>query len=544
MRHRPEDLDPERDVVVIGGGINGAGVARDAALRGLRVALLEKDDFGAGASSKTSKLVHGGLRYLEHGALRLVWEACHERRRLLALAPHLVRPLPFVFPVYADSRVPPWKLRLGMWLYDLLAGLGNVRPHRMLRPGDRRFGALRRERLRAAALYYDAWMDDARLVLANVLAARASGAIALNDAAVQRVVVRDGRACGVKFLDRVQGTSGHFTAPVIVSCTGAWTNHLLADQDCDARPVSPTRGAHVLVPRLGEQAFTLTAGRDGRVFFVLPWQGMTLVGTTDEPDAGDPDRTAPTETEIEYLLAEANRFFPSAHLGRHDVIAAFAGLRPLQAGGGDGSSRRREHAILEPIPGLLCVVGGKYTTYRAVAAEVVDRVEKRLGRRHACRTHVTPLPGGDVPWGAREHWEEGPAFQSAAARAAAGTGVSAETAAHLLRVHGTRAERVLALAAAAPELQPRICPHLPHIRAEVVFAIREELALHIADWMLRRSRTGYRPCHGAEALESIVELFATELDWSLETRAEEIARARRELEAAALTSLPASIRSG
>ena len=546
MRNRLEDLDPEQDLVVIGGGINGAGVARDAALRGFRVTLLEKDDFGAGASSKTSKLAHGGLRYLEHGALRLVWEACHERRRLLRVAPHLVRPLPFVFPVYADSRIPPWKLRAGMWLYDVLAAFRNVRPHRMLRTGevDGAGAALRGEGLRAAALYYDAWMDDARLVLANVIGAREAGACTLNDAAVRRLLVREGRVCGVEFLDRLHGAAAELYAPVVVACTGAWTNALLAEIPGAPRPVAPTRGTHILVPRLADCAFTLAAGRDGRLFFVLPWLGMTLVGTTDEPDDDDPDRTAPTEAEVEYLLAEANRFFPAARLRRADVIAAFAGLRPLKSGPGEGAARRREHAVLEPVPGFLCVVGGKYTTYRAVAEQVVDQVEQRLGRRRSCRTQAAALPGGDVPWGAREQWEEGAAFRAAATRAAAAAGVDVETAMHLLRVHGARAERILALVASEPRLGIRLCPHLPHVRAEVVFAIRDEMALHADDWYLRRSRMGYQPCHGAEALNAIVDLFAAELRWNADTRAREVERARRALDTAALTGSPTSSRSG
>lgn len=537
MHERLADLPRDFDLVIIGGGINGAGVARDAALRGFRVALVEQYDFGSGSSSRTSKLVHGGIRYLEHGAIRLVWEACHERRRLLQLAPHLVRPLPFVFPVYAGGRVGLWRLRAGMWLYDLLAAFRNVRRHRVLsmRHPEAWSENLRRDGLRGAALYYDAAMNDARLVLANVVAAREAGAVVLSRATVTRIDL-DGSgagagARGVEIHDSVSGDRATWNARCVVACTGVWTNALLAAIPGTQPAVAPTRGTHIVVRRLGERAFTLAAERDGRVFFALPWGEGTLVGTTDVEDAGLPEAVEPTEAEIEYLLAEANRFFPAAGLLRHDVVAAFAGLRPLLRATGDASARRREHAILQPVPGLFAVVGGKYTTYRAVAESVVDRIEPSLGRRAACRTRTTPLPGGDLAWSPEEHWQRGAQFQAKAAELAAYARVETAMAARWLTLYGTRAAAIAALAAAAPAA-PATGPETP-VRfhpAEVAYAVRHEFALRLEDWFLRRSGTAFEPGNGIADLEIIAAIFSRELGWDAATREAEIRNCRNLLE--------------
>ncbi|MFQ5600768.1 MAG: glycerol-3-phosphate dehydrogenase [Candidatus Krumholzibacteriia bacterium] len=545
MRNRFERLEREFDVVVIGGGINGAGVARDAARRGFRVVLLEKNDFGSGSSSRTSKLAHGGLRYLEQGALRLVWEACHERQTLLRLAPHLVRPLPFVFPVYEDSRLDALRLRIGMWLYDVLATFRNVRRHHMLRlASDNRWSrGLRTDGLRAAALYYDAIMDDARLVVANVISAREAGARTMNGAAVRGLLVHEGSLRGVEVVDGLTGDTCELRARCAVSCTGAWTNALLARLPGVPRAVEPTRGTHLLVRPITQQAFTLSADRDGRIFFVLPWLGLTLIGTTDVEHGDDPDQVAPSDDEVEYLLAEANHFFPGARLQRRDVIAAFAGLRPLLRADGHESSRSREHRILQPVPRLLSVVGGKYTTYRAVAEEVVDRIEALLGRRGRCSTAADPLPGGHLRWSPREHWEEGEALRNAAAEGARVSGLSLEVVSRLYRTHGSRAPQILALAKEDATLAAPLCAHQPHTRAEVRFAVREDMALHLEDWFLRRSRMGYRACHGIDALDSVADLFAAELGWSGDQRAREIDSCHERLDELALNRPPASSRS-
>jgi len=479
--------------------------------------------------------VHGGVRYLEHGDLRLVWEACHERRRLLHLAPHLVRPLPFVFPVFSDSRFGPVRLRLGMWLYDAMAAFRNVRRHRMLATSRHSTWGegLRTAGLRGAALYWDAAMDDARLVVANVVAARAAGAATLSRVAVVRLLLEDGAARGVEVEDRCTGARAVVRARVCVACTGPWTNAFLTQVPGAPAPLGTTRGSHIVVRRLTERAFTLAAGSDGRVFFVLPWLGATLIGTTDLEDGGDPDQVAPTEAEIAYLLAETNRHFPAANLGRDDVQSAFAGLRPLLGTAGSASSRSREHALLAPVPGLVVVAGGKYTTYRAVAEEVVDRVASRLGYRTRCRTAEVPLPGGDVPWGAREHWQHGPRFGAAVAAFAARHGLGTDAATHLLETYGTRAEAVADPIAVDPSLASRLDARWPQLRAEVVHAVREDLLLELEDWYFRRTRLAFTPDHGVTTVDAVAALVAAEHGWSAAERDAAAKRCRIALRAAA-----------
>jgi len=527
MHERLRNVPGDFDVIVVGGGINGVGVARDAALRGFRTALVEQHDFGSGSSSRTSKLVHGGIRYLEHGAFRLVWEASQERRRLLHLAPHLVHPQSFVFPVYRDSRIGPWRLRAGLWLYDLLAAFRNIRPHRMLalRDASRWHDGLRVEGLRGAGMYWDAAMDDARLVLANARGARAAGAVMLARAEAS-LRLGQGRVTGIEVHDLENGERAAWSARLVVACTGPWSNAFLGGLPGGPRPLATTRGTHIVVRRLAAHAFTLAAGRDGRVFFVLPWLGATLIGTTDLDDDTDPDRVSPSDEEIDYLLAEANRFFPDGHLARTDVLSSFAGLRPLLRASGDASARSREHQVLEPLPGLLAVVGGKYTTYRVVAESVVDRIAAALGRRGRCRTRTLPLPGGDVAWSPEEQWCEGPTFARAAHELARRAAVDEATARRWWRTYGSDAPRLAALAAADGSLGATLCAHHSHTRAEVVYAVREEMALRLEDWFLRRSRTAFTACRGVDAVEAVAGIFAAELGW--DTRFTEAERQRCE----------------
>jgi len=509
----------------------------------MRVLLLEKHDFGVGASSRTSKMIHGGIRYLEHGALRLVWEACHERRTLLAIAPHLVRPQAFVLPVFRDSRVGQLRMRLGLWLYDWLAAFRNVHPHRLLRRSERRarLAGLRTDGLRAAALYWDATMDDARLVLENVLAAREAGADVFNRTAT-RALVRHDDGFQLELTDTDTGGQATTRAHAVVVCAGAWTNHVLQALrlETGAVRVAPTRGSHVVVRRFTDQAFTLTAERDGRVFFVLPWLDANLIGTTDVDAGDDPESPQPSPSEIEYLLSEANRFFPAAHLGATDVVAAFAGLRPLLAHTGAESARPREHAVVELLPALVCVMGGKYTTYRVVAAECVDRIAARAGSRSRCSTAAVPLPGARFAWSPAEQWDERDGFAVAATELARGTALPEASARHLLRTYGSRAEDVVRLIQADAALAAPLCPHQPHIRAEVVHAVRAEWGRHLEDWFLRRTRIAYHRCHGLDALEDVATLFGAELGWDASGRRAEIDAARASIDALALTGSPAS----
>lgn len=364
------------DILVIGAGITGAGIARDAAMRGLRTALIDQGDFASGTSSKSSRLVHGGLRYLEMGDLRLVFEASAERKTLLRIAPHLVRPRSFIFPVFRESRVPKWKLAIGLWAYDILSLFRNVQRHVMLskREVEEAEPALKREGLVGGARYFDAQCDDARLTLANVLSAHQHGALIANYAKAVGFVEIAGKIAGARIRDESEGSEHEVRAKVVINATGPWSDETRKDGTTTLRP---TKGTHILVDRkrLGNnEAITLTSAVDGRVMFVIPWGKLTYIGTTDTDDTSDPSAVQADSADVDYLLKSANEAFPDARLEPDDVISAWAGFRPLLKPDDplDPSSVSREHRIIRGDNGLISIVGGKLTTYRKMAAEVVD----------------------------------------------------------------------------------------------------------------------------------------------------------------------------
>ena len=393
------------DVVVIGGGINGAAIARDAAMRGMRVALLERDDFASGTSSRSSRLIHGGLRYLEHGYFHLVFESSRERRLLLALAPHLVRPLAFTWPVYRGARVPRWKLAAGILLYDALSLFRNVARGRSLGRARivEREPKLATTNLLGGAVYYDAATDDTRITLVNALGAESAGAAVLNHAPVRSITTHpDGLHVYVEDLL----TRRHMTvrARVVVNATGPWTDTVERLAGHDAPPaVRGTKGAHIAVPRArigNREALTILSPLDGRVMFILPSGVNAIIGTTETPTTSAPEDVRASETDVAYLLESANAFFPDARLRRDDVVSAWAGVRPLITAGytAAATSASREHALAWTADDMVSITGGKLTAYRAIAAEVVDAVEERLGTPHVpCTTDRVPLPGGDLP---------------------------------------------------------------------------------------------------------------------------------------------------
>jgi glycerol-3-phosphate dehydrogenase len=520
------------DLLVIGGGITGAGIARDAALRGIRTALVDKGDFAAGTSSTSSRLVHGGLRYLETREFRLVFESSRERRALLGIAPHVVWPLPFLFPVYRGARVPPWKLRAGMWLYDALATFRNVHRHQWLGPAAtrRREPQLRDRDLRGAALYYDAQTDDARLVLATLRSAAAAGALVANYAEATSLLKPDGRARGAVVRDTLTGATRTVRALVVVNATGPWCDALRrADRPGAPALLRLTRGAHVVVPRarLGHtHAVTLTSPIDGRVMFVLPWGDVSYIGTTDIDDAGDADRVHATAADVTYLLRSANAYFPNARLTPADVIATWAALRALVTTHADrtASAVSREHVIDESESGLLTIAGGKLTTHRAMAAELVDRVAARLhgvdGRPRAPSppTDREPLPGGET---ARPEVLE-PALRE--------QGASPETARHLVRCYGSEAPAVLNRAKRNRVLLGPIAEGRPEIRAEVEHVVEREMAVRLGDVLVRRLHLFWQAAdQGLGAAPAVARKLRELLGWDAEREAAELAHYQDEV---------------
>lgn len=389
------------DLVVIGGGINGCGIARDAALRGLRCALVERDDFASGTSSRSSRLVHGGVRYLEHGFFHLVFESSRERRILLRIAPHLVRPLAFTWPVYQGARISRWKLAAALWMYDGLAMFRNVARHQELSAEDvlEREPFLATAALLGGARYFDALTDDARLTLANVVDAERTGAQVLNHAEVTSLRLDHDHVAGVVARDRFTGEELSIRAAVVVNATGPWTDTIGRLESPSTRAgILRTKGVHIAVPadRVSNRAaITVLSPVDGRVTFVLPAGAHTIIGTTDTATSESPDQVRASRGDVQYLLDGVNACFPAARLTPEDVVAAWAGIRPLIASGnaGEPAEASREHEVVVGPHGLITVTGGKLTTFRSMSAEVVNRVQRRLGRRVTpTRTASLPLP--------------------------------------------------------------------------------------------------------------------------------------------------------
>jgi glycerol-3-phosphate dehydrogenase len=538
---RPETLAAlqaeEWDLLVIGGGVTGAGIAHDAALRGMRVALVEAGDLGGGTSSRSSRLVHGGLRYLESFGFGLVWESSAERARLLRLAPHLVRPLPFLFPLYRNGPVGRTALRAGMVLYDVLAAFRNIRGHRMLSPERviEEEPTLRRDGLIGAALYYDASVDDARMALAAARAAAEAGAVVVSYAPAEAFLVEGDGVRGVLARDLRDPSVPPMTvrARVVLNATGPWSDRVraLADPDCAPR-LRTTKGVHIMIPRArmgNRHAVTLRSPVDDRVMFVLPWGDFTYVGTTDTDFEGDPRDVQADAADVAYLLDSANDLFPDARLTAADVLSTWAGVRPLLAPPGDQgeSATSREHEIWWEENGLLSIAGGKLTTFRVMAAEAVDEAVRGspvLDDFGPSATRHARLPGApEQPWDA---------YRVGFGELAAAAGLDAAAAEALVGRHGTHAEAILALIGEDPPLGARVVPGLPYLWAEVVYAVRAELALTLEDVMMRRTHLFYELADGGlEVAPSVASRMAREpgIGWGGAELASQLERYRREV---------------
>ena len=516
------------DLLVIGGGATGAGIAREAAQRGFSVALIDRHDFAWGTSSRSSRLIHGGLRYLEQRRWGLVFEGLRERRTLLRIAPHLVRPLAFLLPVYRGDRVPRWKIEAGLLLYDLLSLRGNVRRHRVL--SKRRLLAreprLRDRGLQGGALYWDAQCDDARLTLATVRAAAAAGARVANYVDALELEQQNGRVIGALVEDRLSGARSVVRARLVVNAAGPWADAVRRLEDPRAEPLlRPTRGAHVMVPRqrIGHQhAITFMSPLDGRVMFVLPWGAQSYIGTTETDATESPEAVHATADDVVYLLRSANALFPPARLTEADVLASWAGLRPLLLSepGTPAGSVSREHRVLTGPGGMLTVAGGKLTTYRRMAEDVVRHAERLLGRPAAAPgsslpTAELPLPGGETT--ALE------GFGSLGLE----LGLGSETVAHLLRHYGAETPAIYALVRQHRDLAERLHPDHPAIAAEVVHHARREFARRVDDVLVRRIhlRSETRDAGLAAAARSAA-LLAEQLGWDETRQREEVERYR------------------
>jgi glycerol-3-phosphate dehydrogenase len=440
------------DILVIGGGITGLGIAQDAAYRGLRTALVEKGDFASGTSHASTKLLHGGVRYLEQLQFKLMYEALHERNRLTRLAPGLAEYLPFLIPIYGTG----WKMErygYGLWLYDLLAGFPKGAIHRRVSRDEALKMApyLKPEGLRGGYVYYDGRTNDTRLAVEVLTSAFRGGAVGANYCKVVGLVKEQGRVVGAHVEDQFTGERLLVRATNVVNATGVWVDQVVhMDKQGEPPKLQPSKGVHIVVPadRLPVKGAVLVPSPtgDGRFIFVVPWEGAVLLGTTDTPYTYDPDLVGTDEADVRYILNAANSVFPNARLTDEDVISSMAGLRPLiRAEASTTAALPREHKLWISESGLFTIAGGKLTTYRTMAAHVTDAILKREGRHIPCRT-------GELPLGAER----------------------VRALAELTRKH--------------PELAETLVEGLPYTKAEVAYAAMEEMAVLPDDFLARRSR--------------------------------------------------------
>ncbi|MCI0345484.1 MAG: glycerol-3-phosphate dehydrogenase/oxidase [Chloroflexi bacterium] len=509
------------DLLVVGGGITGAGTLLDAASRGLKAALVERDDLAVGSSSRSSKLIHGGLRYLEQLRFGLVGEALAERRRLLRLAPHLVRLERFVAPIHGSALQLPY-VGAGMVLYDLLgAARDGGRFHALLPGSVRRLApAVRSKKLRGGFVYHDGIVDDSRLVSAVVRTAEDLGGLALTRVEAVELNRDAGRATGLRVRDRLTGNDADVRAAAIVDATGVTAGPagpFAADGAAvdwgEGAASRPSRGIHFVVR--GDRlpvATGVTIRVPGRVVFVIPWHEHVIVGTTDEPHTGPTDRPAATSAEIDYLLEHVNAVM-DVGLTRADLIATYAGVRPLVGGDADTVKASREHRVGRPLPGLVTVRGGKYTTYRVMARDAVDAALGSVARRRPSLTASQPIRGAV------------PSAESATigAEIAEQHGLDGSLARRLAGRHGSDAPAVASLGAELDLLRPLV-EGTSYLEAEVAWAAREEHALGLDDVLARRTRLVLEsPDQGRGAAARTAEILASELGWDETRQAHEVA---------------------
>lgn len=475
-----ESFNEKFDLLVIGGGITGCGVARDAAMRGLSVALVERDDFASGTSGRSSRLVHGGIRYLEHAQFHLVRESIRERETLLRIAPHLVKPLAFTWPIYSGARVGRLKLDAGLFLYQLL-GLGKAKRYSSLDTAKtlEREPALGNTGLTGGAVYYDARTDDARLTIANALAAEQNGAVVASHTRVTEIIREAGKAVGAIVTAQLTGERRQIRARAIVSAIGVWPDSF--GSAGASRQGRGSKGVHIAVPRerVGNRdAITIISVVDGRVMFCLPAGSQTIIGTTDTWTDESPEMVHASAGDVEYLLRSANAYFPRARLTFDDVVSAWAGIRPLATGGSNPTAVSREHSIVTDGSGIIHVTGGKLTTYRSMAAEVVDRAQESLGQKvRSAATDIVELPGGD------------------------------------------RDAVIAEFQRTDPALSQSLVEGLTYTAAHLVYGVTIEKAQTLSDLLIRRTHLAFETRdHGRSVAGRAAEIVAPLLGWDEKTK--------------------------
>lgn len=532
-------LGEEVDLFVVGGGINGAGIARDAAQRGLKVAVVEMGDVASGTSSRSSKLVHGGVRYLEMLEFGLVFESVSERRILLDLAPHLVNPLGFLFPVFKQSRRSLTAISTGLWLYEGLALFRSPKRPRRLKPAALAIEepTLNQVDLVGAPLYYDCATDDARLTLENVVAAVQDGASFVTYCKATGFVYDDeDQITAVHVRDELSGEVKTVKAKVVVNATGPWTDKVVEMNPRLEKKsmLRPTKGVHFVVKKEVlpvTHAVVCFHPVDTRVLFALPWGDCTYVGTTDTDYSGDPAKAAANGDDVDYLIAAAKAYFPDYPITYDDIHCTWAGLRPLMAPqeseGVKASAVSREHFLDVGADGLITIAGGKLTTYRRMCEEVVDTVVKVLRMQAKLPDNVlrkgfteeSLLPGA-IGWPANDDVN---AVAAQVAKASGGL-LAEDTCLLLANSYGMRALELAAMVVKDPSQGERMLSHRPEIMAQIDFGVREELAATVLDIIKQRTQLFYREANqGLDAADKISARMAELLGWDEEERQKMVA---------------------
>jgi glycerol-3-phosphate dehydrogenase len=508
------------DLIVVGGGIVGANVARDASIRGLKTLLLEKEDFAYGTTSRSTRLIHGGFRYLQHFDFGLVRDDLREREILLKIAPHLVHPLRFLIPLLkpTDHIV----MSMGTFLYDILSYDKSM-------PRGRHFSRdktmemepnLKVEGLRGSHLYYDCqvWFAE-RLCLENVISANESGAMVLNHAKVIDLLKEHNSVHGVKVRDILTGKEYEIASRMVVNAAGHWMDSICGMVNSQPkRMVRRTKGIHLLTPRLSNNALVLFAKSDGRLWFVIPWEKYSLIGTTDTDYKKDLEEIYAEKDDVDYLVREAQRAFPN--LKTEDIYYTYAGLRSLPDTGDERPSnvsrahKLIDHEKIDGIKGFISVLGGKITGARGIGEEVMDVVCNKLGIKAICKTASSPLPG--MPVVTKQEIE----------KSARESGLDLETISYLASLYGSRFTQILEIAEKDSRGKQPLCTHSKAIIAQIWHAIDEESALTVSDFLLRRSGIGLMECQGLDAVETVGKEMGNLLKWSPEEQQRQIAEYR------------------
>lgn len=512
------------DLLVIGGGITGAGIARDAALRGLKTALVERQDFAGGTSSRSARVIHGGVRYIESFQFDVVRQACAERNRLATLAPHLVTPMPFILPAYHKwSRYA--KVLIGLWLYDWLGNPAQRRQTLTARQLTTAEPGLSHQGLVGAMRYHEQVADDARLTLATIRAAWQQGAVVLNYAEVQGFLKRQGQIIGAVIQDCLTNSTVEIQAQVVVNATGPWNDAVRRlDETAPLPTVRPNKGIHLVIPRAQlpiQHAVDFPAEGGHRTMYAVPWRHTCLIGTTDTDYDGDLDQIHAAQDEVAWILASVNRAFPDAHLKSSDMLSTFAGARPLvNSGAGKAYRASREHQITTSRSGLISIVGGKLTTHRVMAKEIVDLVARQRHNTTPCVTDRTPLDAGLASIS-----DVATLVERAQATA---LDLEQDMTEHLVNTYGSDCLTILALTQEQPALRRRIIPDLPYLYAEIPYAVHHEMACTLSDLLIRRMRLIHEDkTQGLAYAEAIAQLMAQELAWPPAEIAAQIATYRQ-----------------